>query len=144
VVDFRVVLFDGSYHDVDSSDMAFKIAGSMAFKKAMEEAGATLIEPIMDVEITAPDQYMGDLMGDLNSRRGHVQGMTALGHNQVIKATVPLSEMLTYASILKSITGGRGSYHMKMISYEEVPAHQQAKIIAAHKAAKEKEGAASH
>ena len=144
VVDFRVVLFDGSYHDVDSSDMAFKIAGSMAFKKAMEEAGATLLEPIMDVEITAPDHYMGDLMGDLNSRRGHVQGMTGLGHNQVIKATVPLSEMLTYASILKSITGGRGSYHMKMIGYEEVPAHQQAKIIAAHKAAKEKEGAASH
>jgi len=144
VVDFRVVLFDGSYHDVDSSDMAFKIAGSMAFKKAMEEAGPTILEPIMEVEVTAPEQYMGDLMGDLNSRRGHVQGVTALGRSQVIKATVPLSEMLAYASTLKSITGGRGSYRMKMMGYQEVPAHQQAKIIAAHKAAKEKEGAASH
>jgi elongation factor G len=144
VVDFRVVLFDGSYHDVDSSDIAFKIAGSLAFKKAMEEAGATLLEPIMDVEIAAPEQYMGDLMGDLNSRRGHVQGMGTQGRSQVIKATVPLSEMLAYASTLKSITGGRGSYRMTMKGYEEVPAHQQGKIVAAHKAAKEKEGAASH
>ena len=144
VVDFRVVLFDGSYHDVDSSDMAFKIAGSMAFKKAMEEAGATLLEPIMDVEITAPEQFMGDLMGDLNSRRGHVQGMDARGRSQVIKASVPLSEMLTYASTLKSITGGRGSYHMSMKGYVEVPAHQQAKIIAAHKAAKEAKEPSAH
>jgi elongation factor G len=144
VVDFRVVLFDGSYHDVDSSDIAFKIAGSLAFKKAMEEAGATLLEPIMEVEITAPEQFMGDLMGDLNSRRGHVQGMGTQGRNQLIKATVPLSEMLAYASTLKSITGGRGSYRMKMRGYEEVPAHQQNKIVAAHKAAREKEGAASH
>jgi elongation factor G len=144
VVDFRVVLFDGSYHDVDSSDMAFKIAGSLAFKKAMEEAGATLLEPIMEVEVTAPEQYMGDLMGDLNSRRGHVQGMISQGRSQVIKATVPLSEMLAYASTLKSITGGRGSYRMKMTGYEEVPAHQQSKIVAAHRAARDKEGAANH
>jgi elongation factor G len=144
VVDFRVVLFDGSYHTVDSSDIAFKIAGSLAFKTAMAEAGATLLEPIMDVEILAPEQYMGDLMGDLNSRRGHVQGMTTQGRAQVIKATVPLSEMLTYASTLKSITGGRGSYHMKMARYDEAPSHIQQKIIAAHKAAKEKEAAASH
>jgi elongation factor G len=144
VVDFRVILFDGSYHTVDSSDMAFKIAGSLAFKLAMESAGATLLEPIMEVEIVAPEQYMGDLMGDLNSRRGHVQGMTSQGHSQVIKATVPLSEMLAYASTLKSITGGRGSYRMKMRGYEEVPAQMQAKIVAAAKAAKEKEGAASH
>jgi elongation factor G len=144
VVDFRVILFDGSYHTVDSSDIAFKIAGSIAFKAAMENAGATLLEPVMNVEIFAPEQYMGDLMGDLNSRRGHVQGMSSQGRTQVIKATVPLVEMLAYASILKSITGGRGSYRMTMRGYEEVPAHAQAKIIAAHKAAKEKEGAASH
>ena len=145
VVDFRVILFDGSYHTVDSSDIAFKIAGSLAFKKAMEEAGATLLEPVMNVEIGAPEQFMGDLMGDLNSRRGHVQGMTGQGSMQVIKAQVPLAEMLTYASTLKSITGGRGSYRMTMSHYAEVPAHQQAKIIAAHKAAKEgKEAPASH
>jgi elongation factor G len=142
VVDFRVVLFDGSYHTVDSSDMAFKIAGSIAFKAAMENAGATLLEPVMNVEIVAPEQFMGDLMGDLNSRRGHVQGMASQGRSQVIKATVPLVEMLSYASILKSITGGRGSYRMTMRGYEEVPAHQQGKIIAAHKAQKEKEAAA--
>jgi len=144
VVDFRVVLFDGSYHTVDSSDIAFKIAGSMGFKTAMADAGPTLLEPIMEVEITAPEQYMGDLMGDLNSRRGHVQGMSSQGRAQVIKATVPLSEMLTYASTLKSITGGRGSYRMKMARYDEAPAHIQQKVIAASKAAKEKESAASH
>jgi elongation factor G len=144
VVDFRVVLFDGSYHTVDSSDIAFKIAGSLAFKKAMEEAGPTLLEPIMEVEIFAPEQFMGDLMGDLNSRRGHVQGMSSQGRTQIIKATVPLSEMLAYASTLKSITGGRGSYRMKMTGYEEVPAQMQAKIVAASKAAKEKEGTANH
>ena len=142
VVDFRVILFDGSYHTVDSSDMAFKIAGSIAFKAAMEHAGVTLLEPVMNVEIVAPEHYMGDLMGDLNSRRGHVQGMATQGRSQVIKATVPLVEMLAYASILKSITGGRGSYRMTMRGYEEVPAHEQAKIIAAHKAQKEKEAAA--
>ena len=137
VVDFRVVLFDGSYHTVDSSDMAFKIAGSLGFKKAMEQAGATILEPIMNVEIRAPEQYMGDLMGDLNSRRGHVQGMDTEGSAQVIKAQAPLAEMLTYASSLKSITGGRGSYHMRMSHYADLPAHNQQKIIAARKAAKE-------
>ncbi len=144
VVDFRVILFDGSYHTVDSSDIAFKIAGSLAFKKAMEEAGATLLEPIMNVEIAAPEQYMGDLMGDLNSRRGRVQGMNAQGSMQAIKAQVPMVEMLTYASTLKSITGGRGSYRMSFAHYEEVPSHLQAKIVAAHKAAKEGTAAASH
>src|SRR5262245_4995282 len=141
VVDFRVVLYDGSYHDVDSSDIAFKIAGSLGFKKAMEEASPTLLEPIMVVEVTAPGQFMGDLMGDLNSRRGRVLGVEANGHNEVIKANVPMAEMLTYASILKSITGGRGSYRMKMSRYEEVPAHLQTKIVAAHKAAREGSGA---
>jgi elongation factor G len=145
VVDFRVVLFDGSYHTVDSSDIAFKIAGSLAFKKAMEEAGPTILEPIMNVEITTPEQYMGDLMGDLNSRRGRVQGVDSKGSMQLIKAQVPMHEMLTYASSLKSITGGRGSYRMTMSHYEEVPSHLQAKIVAAHKAAKEgKEAAAQH
>ena len=145
VVDFRVELFDGSYHTVDSSDIAFKIAGSLAFKKAMEEAGATLLEPIMNVEITAPEQFMGDLMGDLNSRRGRVQGMSSQGSMQMIKAQAPLAEMLSYSSTLKSITGGRGSYRMTMSHYEEVPAHLQAKIIAAHKGAKEgKEAPAQH
>lgn len=142
VVDFRVVLFDGSFHTVDSSDIAFKIAGSIAFKKAMESSGATLLEPIMDVEVIAPEQYMGDLMGDLNSRRGRVQGMSAQGSNQVIKAQVPLVEMLTYSSTLKSITGGRGAYHMTMSRYEEVPALQQQKVIAEQKAAKEEKEAA--
>ena len=137
VVDFRVVLYDGSYHDVDSSDIAFKIAGSLGFKKAMEEASPTLLEPIMDVEVTAPEQFMGDLMGDLNSRRGRVLGVEANGHNEIIKAQVPMAEMLAYASTLKSITGGRGSYRMRMARYDEVPSHLQAKIVAAHKAAKE-------
>src|SRR5438445_7808283 len=137
VVDFRVELFDGSYHTVDSSDIAFKIAGSLAFKKAMEDAGPTLLEPIMNVEITAPEQFMGDLMGDLNSRRGRVPGMSSQGSMQAIKAQAPLAEMLSYSSTLKSIPGGRGSYRMTMAHYEEVPTHLQAKIIAAHKAAKE-------
>ncbi|HEU4403013.1 MAG TPA: elongation factor G, partial [Candidatus Polarisedimenticolia bacterium] len=141
IVDFRVVLFDGSYHTVDSSDIAFKIAGSIAFKKALEEAGVTLLEPVMNVEITAPEQFMGDLMGDLNSRRGHVQGMETAGGTDVIKAQVPLAEMLAYSSTLKSITGGRGSYRMTMSHYSEVPALQQQKIIAAAKAAHEGTGA---
>ena len=145
VVDFRVVLFDGSYHTVDSSDIAFKIAGSLGFKKAMEEAGATLLEPIMEVEIFAPSQYMGDLMGDLNSRRGRVQGMNTQGSSEVIKAQVPFAEMLSYSSTLKSITGGRGSYRMKMSHYEEVPAHLQQKVIQAAREAREgKETPANH
>jgi len=103
----------------------------------MASAAPTILEPIMDVEISAPEQYMGDLMGDLNSRRGRVQGMNAVGTAQVIKAQVPLSEMLTYSSSLNSISGGRGSYRMTMSHYEEVPAHQQQKIVDAYKAAKE-------
>src|SRR5207247_6480253 len=99
------------------------------FKKAMEEAAPTLLEPIMEVEITAPEQFMGDLMGDLNSRRGRVLGVEANGHNEVIKAHVPMSEMLSYASILKSITGGRGSYRMKMSHYQEGPAPLQTTLL---------------
>ncbi len=130
VVDFRVLLVDGSYHTVDSSEIAFKIAGSLAFKAAMEKAQPTILEPIMGVEITAPEDCMGDIMGDLSSRRGKPQGMEAQGHYQVIRAQVPLAEMLTYASTLKSITSDRGTYHMEFGHYEEVPAHAQEKIIA--------------
>ena len=130
VVDFRVTLTDGSYHDVDSSEMAFKIAGSLAFKAAMEQARPTILEPIYSVEITAPEQYMGEIMGDLSSRRGKPQGMESKGHSQVIKAIVPLSELLTYASTLKSITSDRGTYHMEFDHYDELPAQVQEKIVA--------------
>jgi elongation factor G len=134
-VDFRVVLYDGSYHDVDSSEMAFKIAGSLAFKKGIREARPCLLEPVMDVEIQAPDEFAGDLMGDLNSRRGRVQGMEVRGHTTVIKAQAPLAEMLSYASDLTSKTGARGSYTMEFSHYDEVPSHLSEKIIANVKAA---------
>jgi elongation factor G len=130
VVDFRVTLTDGSYHDVDSSEMAFKIAGSLAFKAAMEQARPTILEPIYSVEITAPQEYMGEIMGDLSSRRGKPQGMETQGHSQIIKAIVPLSELLTYASTLKSITSDRGTYHMEFDHYDELPAQVQEKIVA--------------
>jgi len=136
VVDFRVVLYDGSYHDVDSSEMAFKIAGSLAFKKAMEQANPVLLEPIMNVEVYAPDTYAGDLMGDLNSRRGRVLGMDAKGGAQVIKAQVPMAEMLTYAPTLTSMTQGRGDYTMEFSHYEIVPVQLAEKIISQHKAGK--------
>lgn len=136
VVDFRVTLYDGSYHDVDSSEMAFKIAGSLAFKKAMEAASPVLLEPIMNVEVYAPDVYAGDLMGDLNSRRGRVQGMDAKAGNQVIKAQVPMSEMLSYAPTLTSMTQGRGDYTMEFSHYEVVPNQIAEKIVSQAKAAK--------
>ncbi len=130
VVDFKVTLNDGSYHEVDSSEMAFKIAGSMAFKKGMEQARPTLLEPIMQVEIYSPEEFMGDLMGDLNSRRGRIQGMESTGDSQLIKAQVPMAEMLTYESTLRSITGGRASFHMEFSHYDEVPGNIKEKIIA--------------
>ncbi len=129
VVDFRVTLYDGSYHPVDSSEMAFKIAGSLAFKKAMEQAQPVLLEPIMNVEILTPQEYAGDLMGDLTSRRGRLQGMDMKRDMQVIKAEVPMAEMVTYAPVLTSMTGGRGVYHMEFSHYDEVPAHIAQKII---------------
>lgn len=138
-VDFRVVLFDGSYHDVDSSELAFKIAGSLAFKKAMEQADPVLLEPTMNVEVYAPEEYAGDIIGDLNGRRGRVQGMDSRGGMQVVKAQVPLSEMLNYAPTLTSMTGGRGSYHMEFSHYDEVPAHIAQKIIDQAKKDKEEE-----
>ncbi len=134
-VDFRVVLYDGSYHDVDSSEMAFKIAGSLAFKKGIKEAKPILLEPVMNVEVQGPDEFAGDLMGDLNSRRGRVQGMDVKGHTTVIKAQVPLAEMLSYASDLTSKTGARGSYTMEFSHYDEVPSHLADKVIANAKAA---------
>jgi elongation factor G len=133
-VDFRVILYDGSYHDVDSSEMAFKIAGSLAFKKGIKEAKPILLEPVMNVEVVAPEEFAGDLMGDLNSRRGRVQGMDVRGRSTVIKAQVPLAEMLSYASDLTSKTGARGSYTMEFDHYDEVPGHLADKVIANAKA----------
>jgi elongation factor G len=129
VVDFRVILYDGSYHDVDSNDMSFQMAGRIAFRKAMEQAKPTILEPIMAVEITVPDDFAGSIMGDLNSRRGRIQGMDNKGGNTVIKAEVPMSEMLTYGVELTSMTQGRGSFSMEMNHYDVVPGQQQEKII---------------
>lgn len=128
-VDFRVTLDDGSFHAVDSSEMAFKIAGSMAFKKAALDAGPVLLEPIMNVSITTPDEHMGDIMGDLNSRRGKVLGMDSKGKNQVIKANVPIAEFLTYAPDLRSMTGGRGMFSMEFSHYDEIPAQIAQKLV---------------
>lgn len=139
VVDFKVSLYDGSYHEVDSSEMAFKIAGSLAFKKAMEVAKPVLLEPIMQVEVHVPEENAGDIMGNLNSRRGRVQGMDSRGKFTVIKAMVPMAEMLTYAPDLTSMTGGRGSYTMEIQGYEIVPSHIQAKIVEAAKKEREEE-----
>ncbi|CAN5442433.1 elongation factor G [soil metagenome] len=134
MVDFRARVFDGSFHAVDSNELSFKMAASLAFKDGMSRARPTLLEPIMDVEVYAPSDYAGDLMGDLNSRRGRIGGMDTRGSATVIRAKVPMSEMLTYEQHLTSATGARGSYHMEFSHYEEVPAHLHAKIIAAAKA----------
>jgi elongation factor G len=135
VVDFRAVLYDGKYHDVDSSDIAFKIAGSLAFKEAMKQARPALLEPIMHVEVYAPDHYSGDLMGNLSGRRGRISGSEARGHNVIIKAQVPLAEMLSYATDLVSMTQGRASYSMEFSHYDYVPGEIAEKVIAAHKPA---------
>ena len=134
VVDFRVVLYDGSYHDVDSNDLSFQMAGRIAFKKAMEVAKPTLLEPVMGVEITVPDEFAGSIMGDLNSRRGRIQGMDNKAGNTVIKAEVPMAEMLTYGADLTSMTQGRGSFNMEMHHYDVVPSQLQEKIIEKSKA----------
>ncbi len=134
MVDFRVTVFDGSYHDVDSNELSFKLAGSLAFKDAMTRARPTILEPVMIVEVHAPSDFAGDLMGDLNGRRGRIAGMDTRGATTIIKAQVPMSEMLTYEQHLTSATGGRGSYHMEYSHYDEVPAHLQPKIIATAKA----------
>jgi elongation factor G len=136
VVDFKVSLYDGSYHDVDSSELSFKLAARKAFKAAMEVAKPALLEPIMNVEIQAPVEYAGDLMGDLNGRRGRISGMDTRGGTQIIKAQVPMAEMLNYQNDLTSMTQGRGSFTMEFSHYDFVPQLQAEKVIAAAKAAK--------
>lgn len=139
VVDFSVTLLDGKFHQVDSSDMAFRTCGRKAFREAVPHAGPTILEPVMQVQITAPDEFLGDIMGDLNSRRGRVQGMEPGDGQTVVKAQVPLAEMLTYSQTLRSITGGRGDFHMEYSHYDEVPRQVQEKIIQAFAGAAEEE-----
>ncbi|HWO41951.1 MAG TPA: elongation factor G [Candidatus Eisenbacteria bacterium] len=134
MVDVRVTLYDGSYHDVDSSDMAFKIAASMGFKNAVEKAKPVILEPIMNMEVTVPDECMGDVIGDLNSRRGKVVGMDTKGNSQVIKCKVPMSEVLKYAPDLRALTSGRGEFQMQFSHYEELPPHLAEKVIKEAKA----------
>ncbi|HEY4606804.1 MAG TPA: elongation factor G [Acidimicrobiia bacterium] len=133
LVDVRAILIDGSYHEVDSSEMAFKIAGSMALQEAARKAGVKLLEPIMEVEVTTPDEYMGDVIGDLNSRRGKVEGMSQRGNSQVIRAQVPMSEMFGYATDLRSKTQGRATYSMQFHSYQDVPDSIAEEIVASRR-----------
>jgi elongation factor G len=133
VVDIQVTVYDGSHHPVDSSEMAFKVAASMGFKKAMESAQTGLLEPVMAVEVTVPDDLVGTVIGDLNSRRGRIQGMDVKGHNEIVKAHVPLAEMLTYAPTLTSLTAGKGSYRMEFFGYEDVPKELVTRIVEEHK-----------
>jgi elongation factor G len=128
VVGVKATLYDGSYHEVDSSEMAFHIAGSMAFKEAMRKADPVLLEPIMRVDVTVPEEYMGDVIGDLNSRRGHLEGMEARNNAQIIHAFVPLAEMFGYATDLRSKTQGRGVYVMQVDHYEAAPKNIQEKV----------------
>jgi elongation factor G len=129
IVDVRVELVDGSYHEVDSSERAFKIAGSMAFKEAVKRAKPKLLEPVMSVEVTTPDEYLGDVMGNLNSRRGRIESMNPLGNTQVVKAAVPLSQMFGYSTDLRSMSQGRATFHMDFDHYEEVPQSIATEIV---------------
>ncbi len=129
MVDVKATVYDGSYHEVDSSEMAFKIAGSMALKDAVRKANPVLLEPIMSVEIVVPEEYMGDVIGDINSRRGRIEGMELRGGSQIIRAVVPLAEMFNYTTDLRSRTQGRGSHTMHFARYEEVPAAVAEEII---------------
>ena len=131
VVDCKVTLYDGSYHEVDSSEMAFKIAGSMAFKDAMKKANPIITEPIMKVVVVAPEQYLGDVIGDLNSRRAQIQSMEQIGGAQQVTAMVPLASMFGYATDLRSATQGRGNYSMEPSHFAEVPKNIQDEIIKA-------------
>lgn len=139
IVDVRVILYDGSYHEVDSSDMAFQIAGAMALRKAVMAAGPVLLEPVMDVDISIPEDFLGAISGDINSRRGRIMGMEIKGKSQVVKAKVPLAEMFTYANDLRSLTGGRGMYIMRYSHYEEVPHKIASVIINQYQASKKQE-----
>jgi len=130
MVDIRVTLTDGSYHDVDSSEMAFKIAGSMAFKSAARQAHPILLEPIFDVEVVTPEEYMGDVIGDLSSRRGRIEQMDQRGSDRIVKAQVPLKEMFGYATELRSRTQGRATYSMQFNSYQETPKSIADEVVA--------------
>jgi elongation factor G len=129
VVDIRIELIDGSYHDVDSSEIAFKVAGSMAFKEAMKRAKPVLLEPVMAVEVVTPEDYLGDVMGNLNSRRGRVEHLEPVGNAQQIKAMVPLAEMFGYATDVRSMTQGRATFTMQFDHYEEVPQSIAAELV---------------
>jgi elongation factor G len=138
VKDVRVRVYDGSYHTVDSSEMAFKIAGSLAMKEALSQAGPVLLEPIMTVTVNAPEDAVGDVIGDLNSRRGRPLGMEPVGAGMTeIKAEVPMAEMLSYAPDLRAITGGQGEFTMEFLRYEEVPGHLASKVVDESRAEKE-------
>ena len=137
VIDFKATLVDGSYHEVDSSEMAFKIAASMAFKDGCKKASPVILEPIMKVEVTVPEEYMGDVIGDINSRRGRMEGMEARNGNQIIRGFIPLSEMFGYATDLRSKTQGRGTYSMEPSHYEEVPKSVLETIVASRKKSEE-------
>ena len=129
VVDIKATLYDGSFHAVDSSEMAFKVAASMGFKKAFMDAKPVLLEPIYEVDVVVPEDYMGDVMGDLSSRRGRILGMSPRGSNQVVRAEVPLAELYRYSTVLRSITHGRGSHARKFVRYEEMPKEIETKVI---------------
>ena len=139
IEDIRVILYDGSYHEVDSSDMAFQIAGAMALRKAVMAAGPVLLEPVMDVDVMIPEECLGGISGDINSRRGRIMGMDIKGKLQIVKAKVPLSEMFTYANDLRSITGGRGTYTMRFSHYEETPHKIASGIITKYQSSKKSE-----
>ena len=141
-VDVRVTVYDGSYHVVDSSELAFKIAGSMGVKKALEAAHPILLEPLMTVEVEVPAECVGTVLGDLNARRGRIVMVEANGHIEIVKALVPQAEMLSYAASLNSMTGGQGSYAMEYAQYEEVPRELAGRIIEEHKM--ERHGAVAH
>ena len=134
VIDFKAMLYDGSFHTVDSDELSFRLAGAMATRKGIQEADPVLLEPIMEVAVRVPEAYMGDVNRDLNTRRGRVLGMDADGDEQILRALVPQAELFTYATELRSITGGRGTFSAKLSTYEEVPAHVAQKVIEAHKA----------
>ncbi len=139
VVDLKAIVYDGSHHSVDSSDVAFKVAGSMAFKGAFMDANPILLEPIYDVEVTVPEEYMGDVMGDISGRRGKIQGMDSDGHFQIIRAKIPLANLYKYSTTLRSITAGRGMHKRKFNHYETVPSDIAQEIIDRSKREKEDE-----
>ena len=121
VVDFRATVYDGSYHDVDSSEMAYKMAGSLAFKEALARAGTIVLEPIMKIEVTSPEPFLGDIIGDINSRRGQIQGIDTIGDAVTVKGLIPLAETFGYATVLRSITQGRANYVLEFYEYQEIP-----------------------